>query len=85
MDFNEGFNVDYKYHQTGMDEFLSLLHSPVVGEPKVIKCLSEKKDTGEYTYHVIGSGNYVIAAKILQDQQDSGGFNLLHYATLVVR
>ncbi|CAO3595612.1 unnamed protein product [Absidia cylindrospora] len=81
--YSDGFNVDVKFDSSVPNEFIALFHSPVVNDAEVIKCLSEKKTSGEYSYHVVASGNHVIAAKILQDKGTSYGFNLLHHATLM--
>ncbi|KAI8333682.1 ankyrin repeat-containing domain protein [Chlamydoabsidia padenii] len=79
----EDFNLDYKCHPDNMDEYLSLLHSPLIEQSSVINCLHQFGTGGDFVYHVVASGNINLSVKLMDDVKEASGYNMLHHAVLL--
>lgn len=81
---SEDFNVDHKFHHEYMDECIALLHTPLIENPSVLKCLLHLNTNPYFLYYVVASGTHTAAVKLLKEKKDSSGFNMLHHAVLLV-
>ncbi|KAI9309588.1 ankyrin repeat-containing domain protein [Cunninghamella echinulata] len=79
--FPDPYNLDYNAI-SNYREHIAVVHDNAINSDNVIECLLENHTRLPYIYHVVASGSYNLASKLMEGKMGTNGFNVLHHAVL---